>query len=309
MTQATVDHKPRHLAEGCVPEVIEVSSREENDSEDDLVELRELLSSRFSSDFELQETTVDIVRRIRNHGNRTRLRHQAELGVHYGDLLAPSTDLRWSVDLPPSISLIRGDVPSETVMRSLLLPHDLDLCRCRHNFSLILESFVHYGAMGDALVTTQAQLKAETRVHLESYSKLEAKGVQYDQLAASHAREKKALEEAHTHEREFGKDLASAVQHYRNSKHVIYSALHRKDETFDLNAWGLPTELVNLEASAKVHPSSPCASRTRLATDVGLLPDLTLGFGTAAYVPLDQIHILEGMINFIQATDVEARDP
>lgn len=62
------------------------------------------------------------------------------------------------------------------------------------------------------------KLKAETRVHLESYSKLEAKGVQYDQLAASHAREKKALEEAHTREREFGEDLASAVQHYHDSE-------------------------------------------------------------------------------------------
>lgn len=56
-----------------VPEVIEVSSREENDSEDDLVELRELSSSRFSSDSKLQETTIDIVHRIRNHGNRPRV--------------------------------------------------------------------------------------------------------------------------------------------------------------------------------------------------------------------------------------------
>nr|GMD78345.1 uncharacterized protein LOC109181117 [Ipomoea batatas] len=269
-----------------VPEVIEVSSREENDSEDDLVELRELLSSRFSSDFELQETTVDIVRRIRNHGNRPRLRHQAELGVHYGDLLAPSTDLRWSVDLPASISLIRGDVPSETVMRSLLLPHDLDLCRCRPNFSLMLEtfhlcasvqSFVHYGAMGDALVTTQAQLKAETRVHLESYSKLEAKGGDVKTYIAEH------VEEA------FQSLKSTAAGRDRVAEDGLF--MH------------------DVEASAKVHPSSPCASRTRLAADVGLLPDLTLGFGTAAYVPLDQIHILEGMINFIQATDVEARDP
>nr|GMD82304.1 probable inactive purple acid phosphatase 27 [Ipomoea batatas] len=96
----------------------------------------------------------------------------------------------------------------------------------------------------------------------------------------------------------------------------IYSALRRRDEAFDPEACGLPTELVNPEAlaeptkevEAEVRPSSPCASGTGLAADAGLLPYLSLGLGTTIIVPLDQIHILEGMDDLVHVYNYASFD-
>nr|GMD78332.1 uncharacterized protein LOC109181117 [Ipomoea batatas] len=172
-----------------------------------------------------------------------------------------TTPLRWPIDLPPLVSLIRGDVPLEVVAQSLLSPRDVDLCQGRLDFRPMLEAFVRYAAMGDALVITEAQLEVETKARLELESNLQVTrkdwGTRYDQTVALYAQ---ALAE--------------------------------------------PTK----EVEAEVLPSSPCASGTGLAADTGLLPYLSLGLGTTVVVPLDHIHILEGMDDLVHVVDAEARD-
>nr|GMC90734.1 hypothetical protein Iba_chr04fCG10930 [Ipomoea batatas] len=214
-----------------IPEVMVVSSGESGDFEDGIVEEEEESSRTSDPDyrgsspiplrlfsfcygrkaclplhvsemFKDEETTRAIIRRLKNRAKRPRRgetirvrmpnssyrasppilsSHQSSVSTTvdvpvliFGPSapigpppVTPTAPRGWPVEVPPSVSLLQGAV-------------------------------VRYGAMGDALVTTQGQLEAETRARLDLESQMRALNLRCEQLAA---RERRALEEAATQER------------------------------------------------------------------------------------------------------------
>nr|GMD99844.1 uncharacterized protein LOC109181117 [Ipomoea batatas] len=92
--------------------------------------------------------------------------------------ITPTAPRKWPIDVSPLVSLLSGDVPADVVMRSLLSPCDIELCWGRPDFRPFLEVVVCYGAMEDALVTTQGQLEAEIMARLDLDGKMEALNLQ-----------------------------------------------------------------------------------------------------------------------------------
>nr|GMD45808.1 tubby-related protein 1-like isoform X2 [Ipomoea batatas] len=246
----------------------------------------------------------------------------------------PAASPSWPMSIPPSVSLLQGDVLAE-------------------------DTVVRYRAMGDAL-------EAEAKARLELEAQMGALNLQCDQLKFQREqmalRERRALEgQSATEERALAGQRAAeeasavAVTRYRESsafpvnvqtyisehveesygalkatragmryvameaahmsdigeydmQHKIYTQLRCRDPTFDPEAWGLPLELMDLEPQTE-----PAASHDASGTGAALgddpFPGLALGLGGAVDTPLDQIHLSPGMANFDQAGTSGARDP
>nr|GMC85981.1 tubby-related protein 1-like isoform X2 [Ipomoea batatas] len=260
----------------------------------------------------------------------------------------PATPPSWPVSVPPSVSLLQGDVLAEDVVRSLVSAHDKELCRGRPDYRSLMETVVRYGAMGDAL-------EAEAKARLELEAQMGALNLQCEQL--NFQREQMALRERRALEGQRAAEEASAVavtcyresaafpvdvrayisEHAKESygvlkatkagkryvtmeaahmadigeydmQHKIYTQLRCQDPTFDPEAWGLPLELMDPEPQAEP-VASDGASGTGAAIGDDPFPGLALGLGGAADTPLDQIHLSPGMANFDQAGTSRARDP
>nr|GMD72169.1 tubby-related protein 1-like isoform X2 [Ipomoea batatas] len=235
----------------------------------------------------------------------------------------PSASPSWPMSIPPSVSLLQGDVPAEDAM-------------------------VRYGAMGDAL-----EVEAKARQELES--QMGSLNLQCEQLSFQHEqmalRERRALEGQRAAEER----SAMAVSRYRESsafpvdvrayisehveesydalkatragsryvamesahmadigeydmQHKIYTQLRCRDPSFDPEAWGLPLELIDPEPQIET-AASHGASGTGAALGDDPFPGLALGLGGAADIPLDQIRLSPGMVNFDQAGTSGARNP
>nr|GMD09610.1 tubby-related protein 1-like isoform X2 [Ipomoea batatas]GMD09611.1 tubby-related protein 1-like isoform X2 [Ipomoea batatas] len=260
----------------------------------------------------------------------------------------PSAPPSWSVSIPPSVSLLQGDVLAEVVMRSLVSTRDKESCRGRPDYRSLMETVVRYGAMGDAL-----EVEAKARQELEA--QMGSLNLQCEQL--SFQREQMALRERRALEGQKAAEerSAMAVTRYRESsafpvdvrayisehveesyevlkatragsryvameaahmadigeydmQHKIYTQLRCRDPSFDPEAWGLPLELMDPEPQIET-AASHGASRTGAALGDDPFSGLALGLGGAADTPLDQIRLSSSMVNFDQARTSWARDP
>ncbi|XP_019186417.1 PREDICTED: uncharacterized protein LOC109181117 [Ipomoea nil] len=170
----------------------------------------------------LASTTADLSARV------------AEPVVH----VPLTTSAHWAVDLPPTASLMRGDIPIDALVRSLLLPRDSELYEGCPNFRPALESLLRQVAMDDTLRATRARLEAERKARSELEVKcamlesrlrvLDAKHValctKYSDLEVRRANETKEHEDA----------LTLAVSRYKSSEAFnqdvkAYSTAHMEE--------------------------------------------------------------------------------
>nr|GLL21867.1 uncharacterized protein LOC109181117 [Ipomoea trifida] len=211
----------------------------------------------------------------------------------------PSASPSWPVSIPPSVSLLQGDVPAEDVMRSLISARDRESCRGRPDYRAMIEAMVRYGAMGDAL-EVEAKARQELEAQMGSLNlQCEQLSFQREQMAL---REKRALEGQRAAEER----SAMAVSRYRESsafpvdvrayisehveesyealkatragsRYVAMEAAHMADidPSFDPEAWGLPLELMDPEPQIEI-----AASHGASGTGAALGDDPFLALGT-----------------------------
>lgn len=74
-------------------------------------------------------TTVDLSARV----------VEPMVQISASTLPAPATSAHWAVDLPPTASLMRGEIPIDALVRSLLLPRDSKLYEGNPDFRPALE--------------------------------------------------------------------------------------------------------------------------------------------------------------------------
>nr|GLL21196.1 uncharacterized protein LOC109181117 [Ipomoea trifida] len=126
----------------------------------------------------------------------------------------PSASPSWPVSIPPSVSLLQGDVPAEDVMRSLISARDRESCQGRPDYRAMMEAMVRYGAMGDAL-EVEAKARQELEAQMGSLNlQCEQLSFQREQMAL---REKRALEGQRAAEERSAMAVSMAVSRYRES--------------------------------------------------------------------------------------------
>nr|GLL41919.1 uncharacterized protein LOC109181117 [Ipomoea trifida] len=126
----------------------------------------------------------------------------------------PTASPSWPVSIPPSVSLLQGDVPAEDVMRSLISARDRESCQGRPDYRAMMEAMVRYGAMGDAL-EVEAKARQELEAQMGSLNlQCEQLSFQREQMAL---REKRALEGQRAAEERSAMAVSMAVSRYRES--------------------------------------------------------------------------------------------
>ncbi|XP_031130722.1 uncharacterized protein LOC116032332 [Ipomoea triloba] len=117
--------------------------------------------------------------------------------------------------LPPTASILRGDLATDEFMRSFLLPRDLELCEGNPDPRPILEAFIRHLALGDTLRATQARLEVERKARLDLESQLQVSETKRKSLEDKYAQlQTLRARENHMH----GKVLASVLSDYKSSK-------------------------------------------------------------------------------------------
>lgn len=201
------------------------------------------------------------------------------------------------VDLPSTASLLQGDIPLDDLARSLSLPRDLVACEGGSGLRPLFEAIVRQTAMEGKLRSTQALLDEEVRrsaglsetlglrekahaVEVRKYV-VELKKLKEDlALTVPRYRESEAFQKdvedyvaLHMEDlvtrwfaTEAGRERIAAegllmydVGQYAMQRD-IYTALGRRDATFDPLAWGLPAKLANPDPAASAESAEPVGS-------------------------------------------------
>nr|GMD47517.1 tubby-related protein 1-like isoform X1 [Ipomoea batatas] len=258
-------------------------------------------------------------------GSQSITRATASFAAPMGSTFAmPATPPSWPVSIPPSVSLLQGDVLAVDVMRSLVSTRDKESCRGRPDYRSLMElnfqreqmdlrerrALEGQRAAEERALAGQRAVEEASAVAVTHYRESSAFPVDVRAYISEHVEESYgALKATRAGKRYVAMEAAhmTDIGEY-DMQHKIYTQLRCRDPTFDPEAWGLPLELMDPEPQPEP-VASHGASGTGAALGDDPFPGLALGLGGATDTPLDQIHLSPGMANFDQAGTSGARDP